>query len=427
MTTAHLQSTPPKTERLAIPNKGRLRDLRPIVERNDSNGLSHAERIRDQIYDTLDRTAAAKQVEVLILKSPPFTAPPWVRVESWLHHTADSALTLRSSATLSVRPREFHRFPVEIDLAISDDKRNRTFSSLIDFQESDAQRLLDYLLFEPHAPRLRFRRCRAWPFQLWLPRNKPARLGVDPLGVVVSVLLIVGFITLGIGVGAILLLAAGLVAYFNGRRRRHVLSAGKPAQEPRQLIRLDSWQTLVKDLGCERDGVLGAIEAELHQPSDDGVTMANEHIWYWGVDGKEEREQLVVRFRRGIAFVHVYRYATDLFVGWDAHVNCGTWVEATSGSGYDKATRELCAVHTIEAGWHVPNEYDICDTNCLLERVHVAVSKVIKLKLCEHKIDQEVDFKILREPRQNIAGREAEGAKGASAISGVLSKIRRVG
>jgi len=156
--------------------------------------------------------------------------------------------------------------------------------------------------------------------------------------------------------------------------------------------------------------------------------MANEKIWYWGVDGKEEREQLVARFRRGIAFVQIYRYGEDLFVGWDAHVNCGTWVEQIAGAGYDKTIQELCIVHTIAAGWHVPNEYDISDTNCLLERVHAAVTQVVKLKLAEHQIDQEIDFKIVREPRQNIAGRRDGESTGATAgIRSALSKISRIG
>jgi hypothetical protein len=406
----------------------RIRDVRPLVERNETNGLSQAEIVRDQIYNHFVQASNEKNVDVLILKSPPFTSPPWVRVECWIHHSSDPALTLRSAAQLSVRPREYFRFSYEIDMVISNDKRSRTFRSIIAFDKMNAEKVLNYLLFESQSYSFGLQRCRVWPLQFWLPSNKPARLGVDPMSVVAQICFLLGIATVVFGIGVVFLLIGGILAYSNGKRRRHILSTGKPAQEPRRLIRLDSWQTLVRSLGTERDIVVAAIRGELAKVTEESFVLVNEKIWYWGVDGKEEREQLVVRFRRGIAFVHIYQYDEDLFVGWDAHVNCGAWIEQVAGGGYDKTTQELCSVHTIAAGWHVPNEYDITDTNCLLERVHTVITQVIKLKLAEHQIDQEIDFKILREPRQSIVGREAEaGGVISGGIQNVLSKVRRIG
>lgn len=413
---------------LAARGNLKMKDLKPLIGRNETNGLSQAEGVRDRIYDLFEQAAAKKQVDVLILKSPPFTSPPWVRVECWIPHPKDLALTLRSSAQLTVRPQEFHRFPIEIDMVISNDKRSRTWRSLVAFDQSHADAVLEYILYERQSHKFGLRRCRVWPFELWLPRNKPARLGIDGGAIACQALLLVGLVTVQYGFGIILLLIGAVMAYSNHKRRRHILSAGKPAQEPRKLLRLDSWQTLVRDVGSERDAINSAIRKELAQVAETGFAMAAERIWYWGVDGKEEREQLVLRFRRAMAFVHTYSYGNDLFVGWDAHVNCGTWVERVSGGGYDKSTQELCAVHTIAAGWNVPSEYDITDANCLLERVHAAVTKVVKVKLAEHHIDQEIDFKIFREQRQNIAGRQAsDGGAGTAGIQGALSRFRRVG
>jgi hypothetical protein len=402
-------------------------DYRPSVDRNETNGLSQAEAIRNYIHDLFVYVAEVRQVSILVLKSSPFTSPPWVSVQCWLRHPSDPAMTLRSAVEFYVHPREFHRFLYEIEMVITDDQAKREVRSIIDFKQPDAERILDYLLYKQRSRDFGLRRCRTWPWQLWLPKNKPARLKIDPWAVAAQVLLVLGVLTIAIGVGVIFLLAWGILSYINGKRRKHVLSAGKPTQEPRKLIRLDSWQTLVRGIGTEREAVLAAVQAELGKTPEDGFALANEKIWHWGVDGKEEREQLVARFRRGMAFVQIYRYGNDLFVGWDAHVNCGTWVEQIAGAGYDKTIQELCVVHTMTAGWHVPNEYDISDTNCLLERVHAAVTEVVKLKLAEHKIDQEIDFKIVREPRQNIAGRGGGGGSGATGgIRGALSKIRRV-
>ncbi len=406
-----------------------MKNLMPLIERNQTNGISQAEEERDRIYDLFVQVASSQQVEILILKSPPFNSPPWVQVECWTRHPTDSALTLRSTAELTFRPREFHRYPIEIDIKVSKDRRWRKWQSVVEFDVSHAETVLLYMLYDYSSYTFPFRRCRLSRLQLWLPDNKPARLGLDPRALAVPALFVVGILTLGFPIIGVPLLGAGsILAFLNYRRPRHVLSAGKPSQEPRSLIRLDSWQALVRNLGAQRDVVKRALTEELTQLSEGSFVMAEEKIWYWGVDGKEEREQLVVRFRRGIAFVHIYKYGNDLFVGWDAHVNCGTWTETVSAQGYDKLTQALCAVHTIAADWHVPNEYDITDTNCLLERVHAAVTKVLKIKIAEHKIDQEIDFKILREARQQIVGRQgSEEASVQGNLRSRLSKLVRVG
>lgn len=416
---------PPVLRPLAVPAVGAPTDYKPLVDRNDSNGLSHAEAVRDEIYAHFQAAANEKQVDVLLLKSPPFTSPPWVKVECWVRHASDPALTLRSTATLSIHPKEFFRYPVETEMVIHNDKKRRTWRSIIAFDRTNAGLVLDYLLSRRLSRDFGLQRCRTWPFQLWLPRNKPARLKLDIRAMIASGLMVAGVLTLSVGIGLLFLIAGGILIYLNSTRRRHVLSAGKPAQEPRNLIRLDSWQALVNDLGAEEQAVKAAIRQELSQINDPGYSLNDERIWYWGVDGKEEREQLVARFRRGIAFVQVFRYGQDLFVGWDAHVNCGCWEEYVAGGGFDYRTGELCVIHTTAAGWHVPNEYDINDTNCLLERVHAAMTKVVKQKLAELRIDQEIDFKILREDRQNIAGRRGAPAE-RSGIRNAFAKLKRV-
>jgi hypothetical protein len=405
-----------------------MKDLKPLIERNQTNGLSQAEKVRDQIYNFFEQAAIEQQIEILLLKSPPFTAPPWIRIECWIRHPQDSSLTLRSSAEFSIRHFEFHRFPIEIDITVTNDKLRRNWRSVTTFKARDAKNVLELLLYKRKSYKFNFCRCRTSSFQFWRPLNKPERFGHDPMNIATSILLWVGFLTLGFGFGAILLLGGSIMAYSNSRRHRHVLSAGKPIQEPRNLIRLDSWQTLVRGMGSEHNLVISAIEHQLAGITEDGFNMTKESIWYWGVDGKEERVQLVVLFRRAIAFIHIYSYGDDLYVGWDAHVNCGTWVEQVGGEGYDKKTSERCAVYTITAGWHVPTEYDITDANCLLERVHAAITKVVRLKLVEHQIDQEIDFHILREDRQNVAGREKPGVGlESSGFRSMLSKFRRVG
>jgi len=404
------------------------KDFIPLIDRNTTNGLCQAETVRDNIYGLFEEVARARGVQVLILRSDPYVSPPWVRVECWVRHPRDPSVTLRSKATITVRPREFHRFPCECDIELINDKKKHTILNVINFQRADAEKILAYLLEAKRSTRPKFRRRRSWGLDLWRPKNKAPRLGVDVTQVLVSLLAILGVMTLAVGVGALLLLAAGILAYFNSRRRTHVLSAGRPLQEPRRLIRLDSWQVVVDGLGDERDAIRAAIASELAAVNGQAFEVTHERIWYWGSDGKEEREQTVVRLKRGLLFLHLYKYGQGLFVGWDAHVNCGEWIEVIAGKGYDKSVHELCAVHSIKAGWHTPNEYDITDANCLIEQVHAILSRCVKLKIAEQKIDQEIDFKIVREARKGIAGSEEpkKPDDGGGLFAGVRSRLKRL-
>jgi hypothetical protein len=398
--------------------------LRPIVERNSTNCLSQAEAMRDHIHKLFVEAAARRKVDVLLLKSPPFTSPPWVKVECWMRNETDPTLTRRSSAVFTVRSREFHRFPTETDLVVANDRRTAKPTSIVEMDAGNAASILDFLLFERESTDFRLRRCRTNPFQLWRPLNRPVRLGTDPLAMWATWLSLIGFFTVQFFVGIPLLVIGIVMAVVAFRRPRQILSAGKPSQEPRRLIRLDSWQTIVRGVGAERDSVKNAVRTELSRFTGETFVVEPERIWYWGVDGIEEREQIVIRFRRGIAFVHVYQYGSDLYVGWDAHVNCGTWVEKVSASGYEKQSKQPCSVYTIEPGWHIPTEYDLTDANCLLERVHAAATKTVKHQLAIHHIDQEIDFKILREQRQSVVGRQDTEGGG---VTGFFSRFRRVG
>ena len=385
----------------------------PFVPRNSTNVLSRLEMVRDRIYD--DFSAASEQlgVQAMVLKSPPFNPTVWVSWECWAPHERAGGLVERSSVVVTIRPRELHRFEHEIDVVLHKGHVEKTYRSVIEFTASSAREVVEYLL-DPRTsrPLLVFKRCRSAPWELWLPANPLTGLEPEPWwgpALVIGGAALVGAFMFGWG-------ALLLVSFFPLARRAfqeirvrqgrvYVISTGKPVQEPRNLQRMDSWQTLIVGLGGEAEDAKERLRAALVENGQEGATLTEERIWYRGVDGKQEREQVVVTFRRAIAFVHVHPYGKDLYVGWDAHVNAGTWVEKLVDVGRDPRSRELCQVNAIQAGWHVPNEYDIADANCLIEWVHSAATRVLKRMLAEHRIDQEIDFQILRGERQGIAGR----------------------
>ena len=143
-------------------------------------------------------------------------------------------------------------------------------------------------------------------------------------------------------------------------------------------------------------------------------------MWYWGLDGKEEREQWVLTTNRAIVFCQIYRYGEDLYVGWDGHLNRGQWVEQSVGSGIDRASGDPLTIMRVVPGTQPTSEYDLSDLSCLMEWTHAQLVKLLKQLLDEKKIDQEIDFKIQR------AGRGAVVRGGeASAEGGAVGKIRK--
>ena len=78
---------------------------------------------------------------------------------------------------------------------------------------------------------------------------------------------------------------------------------------------------------------------------------------------------------RGIFFCQVYRYDRDLYVGWDAHLNRGQWVEKTVGHGLDHQTRRPVKINTVVNGTQPVTEYDVTDLSCLIEWAHRSSSR----------------------------------------------------
>jgi hypothetical protein len=512
-------------------------DLRPLVPRNATNGISLAEAHRDEIYSWFEAWAREQGVELLLVKSPPFSPNVWVAVEAWLPVGAPG-MTKRSRVEIELVPRDFCRWPTELEIVLKESSRTRAYLGVVQFSRDNAAALLRYLLGKSTQAEFGFKYCRVRleartkpettivgyqpgvgarmrlallaPLQFWRPRNRPVALKPDVVGRLPTLLLLfaaVGWLTgpspqseflrnpanvfvlhlifgalivggalylldisvvrawqflsgarvaanpsanpseattvevatrrdvLGLVALAVMFLLslfllnpvynivvfvglAVLVWILNAYRHKLIWSSGKPEAEPRILLRMDSWQALLIGLGPERDAVHDAVVAELKQNADASWSIADERIWYWGVDGKEERQQTVVSFRSALAFVHFNAYGDDLYVAWDAHINRGTWTEKPVGRGTSAETGALCEVHTIAPAHRtVVSEYDVSDANCVLERVHAVITRVLRRKLAEHRLDQEIDFTIVRERRAGLTGGEPEERRGGPRLS----------
>ena len=168
-----------------------------------------------------------------------------------------------------------------------------------------------------------------------------------------------------IGILLILLGVIGIFVFY--RSPRLVNSAGKPLAEPRMLSYLDAWQTVVFGAGDGAERIKEELFTYFEGYKQYRFSFTLEKIWRWGLDGKVEREQIVLRFGRGLVFCQVYKYGSDLYIGWDAHLNIGSWKERELATGIDKGTGKRVKVMTIEQAVQPVTEFDLIDLNCLLE------------------------------------------------------------
>lgn len=401
-----------------------LRSL--VIPRNDTNSFFRAETSRDEIYGRFEEACAEDGIQIVGYKSPAQNPTVWLQIDYVLPQD-DANLSLRATVLITIQRYDFHRFEHLLTIEITQGIKKRIYLGVIQLLKEEIHAINRYMTGQ-EVLRLRPERVRQYGFDLWRPKNKVSRLRSDweSIGAVTGIVVLAMIPVVGI-----LLAAAGGVAFwfYSRKRRTYILTTGKPLLDPRYLIRMDSWQTNITGLGNRFEDVRGAIINRIGTAAPDGIAVTIERIWYPGVDGKVERDQIVVRFRRAIGFVHVEPYGEDLYVGWDAHVNGGTWAEETLSRGVDKESGKLVVANRVVAGYQNSNEYDLTDVNFLTEWLHNTLTRVVRLKMEEHRIDQEIDFTIHRESRQFAleASKERGSAqKQESPGRTLLSRLRRV-
>lgn len=379
-------TVPPATEHSLVAARSAL----PVVQRRDASIWEEAEKRRDALFDSLQAASRDQGYEAAVLKSRVYEQPAWVSIEAWVPSSRDE-VTRRRFASITIFAKAFHKDKFEYTVRVRDSDWEATHKGLRRLERDDVEKLVTFVLGA---------KARVPEFKRHWRANRVEGLRRDPLG-------------------------------WNAKRtmfpkhRPVVLSSGKPKEEPRNLVLIDSWQAMISGLGQDADALrerfLGALKAS---PIADSAHRV-ERIWYWGLDGPVEREQIVVTLRRGIVFCHIYRYDRELYVGWDAHLNAGQWVETTVGRGKSKATGEYTTIKTVESGVQRLTEYDLIDVSCLSEWIHNQLVQLVQRLMKERQIDQEIDFKIIRGDRQKVAGSGESGD--TSTRKRTRSRVTRTG
>jgi hypothetical protein len=402
------------------------------MDKNESSGLVLLPRTEDNMYSKLE---AAKNHVVSILEnimkeilveqelpielthSNPYSGSNWVQVRALI---SEGELQRRITLQVTLVGHEFHRYPIEYWIKFQDNDKIKWITGFYSIAEDELRKILNSLIkgvsLSSIKSQINLPRFRTRSFQFWRPKNKIESISKFNWAIIFFV---IGFIALSFGnvggvmIGSILILVGVIIQLIDFFEERYIITSGKPFSEPRNLKLIDSWQAVIFDLGSQSQKIRDELITKLKSSLMKGANLQEERIWHWGLDGKIEKKQIVITNNRGLAYLHIYPYGKDLYVGWDAHMNYGQWVEGEVASGRDKKTGQLVMLESISPGWQGVNEYDVQDAISLGEWCHAKLVKTVKVIMKEHKIDQEIDFTIIRENRSGLISRtqQKEGKK----------------
>ncbi len=415
---------PPAKNRWSHGQPSPLRDIRPILPRCETGVWSKIRASRDQIFEAFQQSCQAAAVEAKVLRSDEFVHPAWVKFECWIPQQ-EPLLTERAMVLVTFEPKPFHRYEIEYQVEIDNRGCKKKYASLLALDHAIAAGIVGHLLQGSPLPPLKSWCARQFVWQFWRRGNKVDAIKQDLALVGTTMLMVAGIATAMFVIGVVLIGLAALIFYFLNRRYRLVRNAGRPDAEPRSLLRVDSWQTVVAGIGDAAHELRGRFLKRISELGAQHLHHRVEHIWYWSQDGLEEREQIMLKLNRGIVFCQIYQYDQDLYVGWDGHLNLGIWMEKAIASGIDRQTGRLVQINSVEQGYQRVTEYDITDLSCLMERTHAKLTALVKELMEERKIDQEVDFQIVRGERQDLTKDHSE--KSEKSKGGLLSRLKRIG
>jgi hypothetical protein len=405
-------------------------DYRPFHRTSDNTVWSRAFQTRDACYREILKAFESKGIKALVVKSENGQYPPHIRIESWKplarREGAERDSRVRSEVELHFEAKPYHEYSVATTARATVAGRTIAVAERPSFHTGDAVEWALYGVgaggkpsnYSPWRDLLANIVRSLIPFVRGLHENRidtPYRdgfplslpLGVAGIGVVFGY---IGFTQLQgayyydntTGSQAMLYLGIALVglAVVIARRQRQAISViDRPSIPPRYLFMLDSWHAVIPDLGPMASDLLSKIFDKLSSVGAASVTAEIERYGFRTPNGFDERDRIVVSKGQGVAHIHVYSFGKDLFVGWDSYVNWAQWQETAAISARHEWGGRT-EFRGLQPGVYIPNQFDLIDLNSLAELVHRDVTRIVKAAMEEHKIDQEIDFSIIRGDRE---------------------------
>jgi hypothetical protein len=395
-------------------------DARPLLRPVEGRLWRVCDDALDQIREAFKSAAAKRNLDAFITRSARGTWPGWVRFEAWMP-AHERHLTARVDALVRIEPLPHRDRSVRISSELHHRGLRRWTSAMevsphgiaedAQLDEAGIDRLVAYGVGEAAARPAAFRFD---PLRGLFRRNQFSEFRTGPEVKFAYGAMVVGYIftamgTAGAVIGILLLAVAGLFLLGRwlerlGDKRVLVLDHGRPQAIPRVLTMLDSWYALVQGIGHSAEVCRQQLLERLSKECPLETSVALERIDYRTGSTLLAREQIVASYRRAVVFCHIYTYGDDLYVGWDAHLNRGEWREQDLQSGLSITQHAMARLTTVVTGSSQPTAYNLADVNGLMEWLHRHVSAHVRALLEEHKLDQQIDFTIIRAERQEALG-----------------------
>ena len=383
-------------------------DASPKNRVNENALFQRVEVERERIYRLLYETLDKYHIKGEVTKSSPYEYSTWILIRLW-HYDESGGTQYRGEATITINPIAARRYSLVLQVKAKSGGRKKTINRIIDFDADAAYELIGFIANSGQKLRKsRFKRHGLFFFNKNKLIKRPGHWYMKFLGMlpVIGIFLFVVHPLVGI----VAFLAAVTYLVISGRKER-VHFAGIPPQNPRNLVRMDSWQSVIIELGNFSKQVKDQVTHELVDGKHEDALINEEEVSYLSTQGKSERHQVVINFRRAIAFVEIHQYGTDLYVDWEAFLNLGVWTEAAAGIGYDSKSKCRVKYMEVERALEGVNEYDNSDANFLIEWVHACLTRVVRQLKKELSIDQEFDFTIQRSDRRAVLHEGEQKAK----------------
>lgn len=403
-------------------------DARPVRPVSDATLWDVAVRRRDEIEHIIRSTLDGEGISALVISSSRGNYPPWVRLEAWLpvEHAApkrDFSESERVLLEFVVGLKPYRQ--KEIVTTVSAWRGNKKIGIVerANFSVKDCGDWVRYVLrlggkpksYRPIREGL-WRLAQLIPFMPSPFKNKVKRdfrtgglTGSSWLLLIGSGLLFFGSAFAGASpMWTVLFFVAGLSAIVASivtawRRKEFVALASQSTNVPRNLALIDSWHAVVAGIGHDFTSIqqrLIRAVVENHAPE---VQTSVEVYGYRTPNGYEERERLIVSKGQSMVLLNLARFGEDVYVGWQASLNCSKWDEGNTVSSRVDGNSVTRFVE-IKPGDYQPSQFDLIDLNSLSELVHRRLEREIKAILKERAIDQEIDFQIIRGSRSIADG-----------------------
>lgn len=404
-----------------------FRDFRPFHRTSEDTAWAQAFARRDACYKEIVGRLERDGIKALVTKSENGLYPPNLRLEAWNQQLAEPAPNadprVRGELQLQFEAMPYHEHTVVTNARAKFATKVISIAERPDFRLEDAvewalyavgsntqkpsnyrpvtDAILSMIPFaRPHHNRI------AGPFRNSSAISMPLVLGILGLAVGFVGVNVMGEAYYGEQVNFALLLlfaAAALlvIAAIIVARRRYAISViDRPTVSPRHLLRLDGWHAVVPDLGAVGENLRRKIIARLEALRGSGILTEVERYGYRTPNGFDERDRIVVSKEQSVAHIHLYQFGTELFVGWDSYINWACWQETGPISARRQGTLSV-EYRSLQSAIYVPNQFDLIDVDSLTEVVHRHVTMIIKAAMEEYKIDQEIDFTIVRGDRDS--------------------------